>query len=152
MVTTYARHAESHPPTPEYRAWAEMRKRCTPGYQKRFPAYAGVSHDDFWKSYDVFLSDMGRKPSPEHSLDRINGVKCYSKYFCRWATRVQQSRNRPGYVKLTIMEAREIRKRYAAGDISQTELGKLYGVSREVIRDIVLNRSWKEEILNERTR
>ena len=37
---------------------------------------------------------MGRRPSKEYQLDRIDNNKGYSKENCRWATRAQNQRNR----------------------------------------------------------
>jgi hypothetical protein len=37
---------------------------------------------------------MGRKPSPAHSLDRIDNDHGYSAANCRWATKGEQARNR----------------------------------------------------------
>lgn len=42
---------------------------------------------------ESFIEDMGKKPSKEYSLDRIDGTKGYNKENCRWATKTEQSRN-----------------------------------------------------------
>lgn len=48
-----------------------------------------------WRdSFAAFLADMGLRPSPKHSVDRINNDGDYEKTNCRWATRIQQSGNR----------------------------------------------------------
>jgi hypothetical protein len=47
-----------------------------------------------WDSYDLFLADVGRKPSPKHSLDRIDVNGNYEPGNVRWATEQQQQRNR----------------------------------------------------------
>jgi hypothetical protein len=37
---------------------------------------------------------MGLKPSPEHTLDRLDNSKDYGPGNCRWATRKEQMENR----------------------------------------------------------
>jgi hypothetical protein len=45
---------------------------------------------DFWR----FVRDMGERPSPRHTLDRIDGSKGYRPGNVRWALPREQSRNR----------------------------------------------------------
>lgn len=93
------RHNESHGPngrTKEYRAWSGMRNRCNSVKCKKYSIYGGrgIKVCDRWESsYDNFLSDMGRAPSPKHSLDRINVNGNYEPSNCRWATSIEQSNN-----------------------------------------------------------
>ena len=44
--------------------------------------------------FEAFLEDMGFKPGKEHSIDRIDNSLGYCKSNCRWATRIEQSRNK----------------------------------------------------------
>lgn len=48
-----------------------------------------------WRqSYEAFLRDMGRKPSPSHTLERLRVNGNYEPGNCVWATNRQQARNK----------------------------------------------------------
>lgn len=81
---------------PEYTVWKNMIGRCA-GYQKRgFRNYGGrgISVCEKWRhSFSQFLKDVGRRPSPKHSLERKNNERGYEPRNVRWATRAEQARN-----------------------------------------------------------
>lgn len=84
--------------TPEYAIWQAMNARCRPTTKnaKLFRNYAGrgIAVCARWAaSYEAFIADMGRRPSVEHSLDRIDNDLGYEPGNCRWATRRQQTTN-----------------------------------------------------------
>lgn len=82
--------------TPEYRIWLAMKTRCYNQKRVDYPRYGarGITVCDEWlHSFEQFSKDMGPRPSPSHSLDRINNNVGYSKVNCRWATRKEQSNN-----------------------------------------------------------
>jgi hypothetical protein len=82
--------------TREYEIWAGMRKRCYNQRDKLYPYYGGRGIrmcDSWYDSYIAFLSDMGRSPSPKHSLDRIDNDGNYEPGNVRWATRSEQMLN-----------------------------------------------------------
>jgi hypothetical protein len=79
-----------------YRTWVGMLQRCTNPRHISYPRYGGrgISVCDEWRSFERFLADMGEKPSPAHSIDRINNFVGYSKNNCRWATSKEQAQNK----------------------------------------------------------
>lgn len=82
--------------SPEHGAWRVMHDRCRNPRSKDYPRYGGkgVKVCERWNSFEFFIDDMGWRPGPEYSLDRIDGDKDYDPSNCRWATRLEQSRNR----------------------------------------------------------
>lgn len=85
-------------PTPEYVSWSQMKARCLNPKHPRFAEWGGrgITVCDRWLMFDNFISDMGNKPTRDHSIDRIDNDRGYSLDNCRWATRSQQSRNKRG--------------------------------------------------------
>lgn len=89
-------HAERGSKPPEYLAWENMRRRCNNPADPRFKWYGarGISVCERWNSFMNFLADMGMKPSPEHSIDRIDNDGNYEPGNCRWTTSIVQQNNR----------------------------------------------------------
>jgi len=98
-------HAAGGRHTSEYSTWAEMIQRCT-NPRNRFYAYyggRGITVCKRWRaSFKKFLSDMGRRPTPLHSIDRRNGNRGYKPSNCRWATKAEQMNNIASNRKLTL--------------------------------------------------
>lgn len=90
-------HTMDRKQTTEYITWATMIKRCENPNGRGFYYYGrrGVKVCERWRtSFEAFLFDMGKKPSPKHSIDRINNDGNYEPGNCRWATKSQQMKNR----------------------------------------------------------
>lgn len=80
----------------EYNSWDGMNQRChntkNPSYRKY--GGRGIRVCARWRaSFANFIADMGRKPSPQHSIDRIDNDGNYEPGNCRWATLSQQNSN-----------------------------------------------------------
>ena len=69
-----------------YNSWMQMRRRCNDPKHANYKWYGGrgVAYDPRWDSFVVFLEDMGECPDRDHTLDRIDPNKNYSKENCRW--------------------------------------------------------------------
>lgn len=83
--------------TPEYQAWSDMITRCENRNRPSWKDYGGrgIAICQRWRdSFVAFLSDMGNRPSQDHSLERKNTNGNYDPENCVWATKLEQSNNR----------------------------------------------------------
>jgi hypothetical protein len=99
----------------EYSAWCAMIQRCQNECHPRFRQYGGrgVEVCDRWSlSFENFLADMGPKPSPDLTLDRIDPRGNYEPANCRWISFDANRRNRRGEYRIT-EEERQRRREFA---------------------------------------
>lgn len=90
-------HTISRRVTPEYRSWVGMIRRCTERSCAQWENYGGrgIRVCARWlSSFENFLADMGRRPSPVHSLDRRKVNENYEPNNCKWSTPEEQANNR----------------------------------------------------------
>lgn len=89
-------HGCSYNRTPEYNIWLGMRRRCLDENNKDYHYYGGrgIKICAEWDDFARFLEDMGPRPTPDHSIDRIDNEGDYEKSNCRWATDTEQIHNR----------------------------------------------------------
>jgi hypothetical protein len=101
-----------------YTAWINMKVRCGKNYPNNKAYYKdkGITVCDEWlHDFHQFKRDVGPRPTSEHSLDRIDGSKGYTKENCRWATstvQVQNSAMRRELVHGTLLSVRETAEKY----------------------------------------
>lgn len=114
----------------EYAAWYSMLDRC---YNKACQAWSnyggrGIIVCDRWlgiEGFNNFCNDMGVKPSPEHSIDRINSNGNYEPNNCRWATDKEQARNRRTNKLISIGEETK----------SMAEWCEIYDIQYSLVKD-----------------
>lgn len=90
--------------TPEYGIWCGMKARCYNPKSIFYKDYGGrgIKICKKWRNdFSAFISDMGHRPSPLHSIDRVKNDGNYSAGNCRWATQKQQCNNKRGNKLLT---------------------------------------------------
>ena len=83
--------------SPEYWPWQALKDRCVNKNRGDFQSYGGrgITVCERWRdSFENFFADMGPRPSPKHSVDRIDVNGNYEPGNCRWATVTEQAINK----------------------------------------------------------
>lgn len=90
--------------TAEYRAWCHIRDRCEREANAKYDRYGGrgIKVCDRWQVFENFLSDMGKKPSRWHSIERNDNDGDYEPSNCRWATMNEQAQNKSNNVMVLV--------------------------------------------------
>lgn len=90
--------------TPEYEVWKAMKQRCHNPQSQRYGYYGarGITVCDEWReSFSKFISDMGRRPGPSFSIERVNNDLGYCLANCIWQESALQKANKRTNRKLT---------------------------------------------------
>lgn len=83
-----------HSKRPEYNVFATMRQRCGNPNSEKWENYGAVGIECRFHDFRDFFACVGPRPSPKHSLDRIDNFGHYEPGNVRWATPSEQQRNR----------------------------------------------------------
>jgi hypothetical protein len=120
-----------------------MRERCLSANAHNYARYGGrgITICQRWSTYANFLEDMGRRPTPKHTLERNNNECGYSKDNCVWATRKQQGRNRASR-KCSVETATKIKRLYASDRFTLLTLAKQFGITESHVHRITRGKHW----------
>jgi hypothetical protein len=94
--------------SPEMRSYHNAHQRCTNPNNKNYRDYGGRGIEFRFQSFTEFIEEVGLRPSPELTLDRINNEGHYEAGNVRWATRSEQAYNRRRRDALTVHTARSL--------------------------------------------
>lgn len=84
----------------EYKIWKGIKNRVTNKNRDDADHYfnKGITCSEAWfNCFEQFFFDLGPRPNPEASVDRINNDLGYCKENCRWATKQEQASNRGAF-------------------------------------------------------
>lgn len=129
-------HGLSHR-VPEYGAWSGMLTRCTNPNVAAFSDYGerGIKVCERWRRFENFYADMGPKPAPEYSLDRIDVNGDYEPANCRWATPLEQANNARSNIPLT----------HDGKTMNLTEWARELGLKKITLYDRINKLGWSVE-------
>ena len=112
-----------------------IKSRCLQRTNRGYKNYGGrgIRVCDRWiESFAAFLEDVGPKPGPKYSIDRIDNDGNYEPGNVRWATRIQQARNTRRNRMVT----------HDGKTLSLTEWAEIYGIPYHRLHSRVVKRGW----------
>jgi len=122
-----------------------MMRRCYKTTHQSFHDYGGrgITVCKRWHNFENFLADMGSRPDPKLTLERVDNDKGYSPENCKWATRKEQYRNKRAY-RWNKLDADKVRTIRADPRRPYRIIADEYGVTRHMIGMVIRGDCWKD--------
>lgn len=123
---------------PLYQVWLGIKQRCTNPNSECFKDYGarGIAMCSRWlNSFADFYADMGDRPTPSHTVERIENAKGYEPGNCRWATRAEQNENTRQTKLIT----------FDGITLSRSKWARRIGIDRSVLRSRLNALGWSVE-------
>lgn len=116
------KHGKSH--TSIHGIWGQMKQRCLNVNDKQYQHYGGrgIGVCDRWLKFENFYEDMGERPNGL-TLERIDNDGDYCPENCRWATYLEQQKNRSNSLFVSINGVK----------VSFTELAMTFNIHRSTL-------------------
>lgn len=130
-VTVHGMHR-----TPTYRCWLQMTRRCRDPKSDSYRNYGGrgITVCGRWYRFVNFFEDLGERPTPQHTIGRIDNDGNYEPDNCRWETLFQQANNKRNNRRLT----------WRGKTLTISQWAREQGVSRSLINGRI-ERGWVVE-------
>lgn len=113
--------------SPENQAWRDMKARCYNKKLKNYHRYGGrgITVCKRWRnSFENFLSDVGKRPGSNYSLDRIHNDKGYYPQNVKWSTTKEQANNKQRCKKY----------RHKGSFLTVTQIARIENIGTERLR------------------
>lgn len=121
--------------TPEYWCWRRIKQKCYDPYASNFKYYGGrgIKMDESWyNSFEAFFKYVGKRPTPKHTLERINNNKNYEPGNVRWATKREQCNNRRTNKSIE----------YKGESRTVAEWARVLGLKRQTLHSRLVRNGW----------
>ena len=134
-----------------YKAWLGIKDRCNNKNGCNYKHYGarGIKIDEKWsldpvKFVNDIINTLGDRPSPIHSLDRVDNNGHYEISNLKWSTITEQSRNRRSS-KLVQSDVDNIRE-MVKNKVRAVDIARQYNISITSVYDIKNYRVWRDNV------
>ena len=123
--------------TGEYRIWCNLRNRCQNPNNPSYANYGGrgIQVCDRWNDFENFLSDMGRRPSAKHSIERVDNSGPYAPDNCVWIPKGDQNKNKRNVKQFT----------YQGETLHLSDWARRFDVSMKLLYKRIYEYGWSFE-------